>query len=33
MIFLYVREVISNKVQHLNVQADRVVEVGFVKDI
>ncbi|EED18102.1 potassium transporter, putative [Talaromyces stipitatus ATCC 10500] len=33
MLFLYAREVTSNKVQHLNVQADRVVEVGFVKDI
>lgn len=33
MLFLYVRDVTSSKVQHLNVQADRVVEVGFVKDI
>lgn len=33
MLFLYARDVTSNKVQHLNVQADRVVEVGFVKDI
>lgn len=33
MLFLWVREATSNKVQHLNVQADRVVEVGFVKDI
>jgi KUP system potassium uptake protein len=33
MLFLYGREVTSNKVQHLDVQADRVVEVGFVKDI
>ncbi|KUL82047.1 hypothetical protein ZTR_10058 [Talaromyces verruculosus] len=33
MLFLYVRDVTSSKVQHLNVQADRVVEVGFVKNI
>lgn len=31
--FLWAREATTTKVQHLNVQRDRVVEIGFVKDI
>jgi KUP system potassium uptake protein len=33
MAFLWMREATSTKIQHLNVQRDRVVEIGFVKDI
>ncbi|KAJ5489027.1 potassium transporter 19 [Penicillium diatomitis] len=32
-IFLWMRDASRTKVQHLNVEVDRVVEVGFVKEI
>jgi KUP system potassium uptake protein len=31
--FLWMRDASRTKIQHLNVQADRVVEVGFVKEM
>ncbi|GFF27110.1 potassium transporter 19 [Aspergillus lentulus] len=33
MAFLWMRDASRTKIQHLNVQADRVVEVGFVKEM